>query len=401
MSSHQQSIGIALPVRAWSLYAEEAIASFIESARPIDKLLVSVDGAEVSLDRFAQLISQDERISLVRTPNPLSMAGHYEWCVSQLCTEWIAVLGQDDALQFNFGEESTKAIDYAARLKIDGISFRRAYFNWNDGTSEYLGYGVKYAANGYPHVIRSAYQLSWGLLGLVEHYDFPQIYTNNLVRRAAIDRLRQVQNGRVFLEPIPDTYSGVAVASLLGRYLRWPAPVFWTGTSKMSAGLEVTSTRQVPTHIVLANAEGRSFGVSQEYWVQADNSSVFILSAMLRINWSRKSRLTKSILVLITSASVFASRTVQGFRRKPLNGSSAICFTDPLSNSRMKLRSISMVAVMGLLLVPVQALVQISKTTHLTLGTLRKNGLRVLEQGVVKTPNEANQILKRNRERGI
>ena len=62
----QESIGIALPVREWSHYAEEAINSFISYARLIDKLLVSVDSSETELELFSELVGQDDRILLVQ-----------------------------------------------------------------------------------------------------------------------------------------------------------------------------------------------------------------------------------------------------------------------------------------------------------------------------------------------
>ncbi len=143
MPRSQQSIGMALPVRQWSHYADEAIKSFTTYARSIDRLIVSIDGSEDELKKFENSIDSDNRVSFLRTTKPLSMAGHYEWCVAQLRTEWVTVLGQDDALQFNFASEASRAIEFATSHDLKAISFRRAYFNWNDGTSEYLGYRIE------------------------------------------------------------------------------------------------------------------------------------------------------------------------------------------------------------------------------------------------------------------
>ena len=321
------------------------------------------------------------------------MAGHYEWCVSHLWTEWVTVLGQDDALQFNFASEASRAIEFATSHDLDAISFRRAYFNWNDGTSAYLGYELKYAANGGPRQIHSKLQLVRGLLGFIEHFDLPQIYTNNLVRKEVIDRIRRLQEGRVFLEPIPDTYSGVAVAADISRYLRWPVPVFWTGTSNMSAGLAVTVTKKVPAHIVLANTEGRSFGVSQEYWVQGDNSSVFILSALLSRISAEQPQSTKTLLAQLVSASVFATR----WTRMPLGGRSRdkgpTGLRNPQSNIRLSgIKSLNAM-VMGLFLIPPQAIARSLKALYFLIGTLRKDGFRVRDSGTIETPSAANTVL--------
>ena len=396
MPQIQQSIGIALPVREWSLYADEAIKSFTSYARSIDRLLVSIDGSEDELKKFENSITRDSRVSYVRTTKSLSMAGHYEWCVGHLQTEWITVLGQDDALQFNFASEASRAIEFATRRDLHAINFRRAYFNWNDGTSELLGYGVKYASNGRPRKVRSNAQLVRGLLGLVEHFDLPQIYTNNLVRKQVVDRIRQFQGGRVFLEPIPDTYSGVAVASTLGLYLRWPVPVFWTGTSNKSAGLEIAASNSIPPHIVLANSEGRFFGVSQESWVQADNSSIFILSALLSMSSAEQSQSKRSLIVHTASASVFATRWLRRARKDTFQNADSKGLLDAQSNTRMSGIDLITATILGLLLIPLQATAHFLRSTHLVIGTMRKNGLRVLDAGLIGTPNEANEILKRN-----
>jgi len=397
----QQSIGIALPVREWSPYADEAIKSFSTHARSIDRLFVSIDGSEDELNKFQNSIDLDNRVSFLRTTKPLSMAGHYEWCVAHLCTEWVTVLGQDDALQFNFGSEASRAIEFARSHDLKAISFRRAYFNWNDGTSEYLGYGLKYATNGRPRQIRSKPQLVRGLLGFVEHFDLPQIYTNNLVRKEVVDRIRQLQDGRVFLEPIPDTYSGVAVAADLSRYLRWPVPVFWTGTSNMSAGLAVTWTRRVPAHIVLANAEGRSFGVSQEYWVQANNSSVFILSALLSRNSAEQPQSRRALFIQVASASVFAARWTQMLRKRRLHGEGPRGLRNAQSNTRLRGLKLVTAAILGLLLIPLQAIAHSLRTAHFLIGTLRKNGLRVLESDAIETPSAANAALREKQQSNV
>jgi len=395
----QESIGIALPVREWSHYAEEAINSFISYSRSIDKLLVSVDGSETQRKLFSELVGQDDRIFLVQTSEPLSMAGHYEWCINQLETDWITVLGQDDALQFNFSQVALAAINFATARGMDAISFRRAYFNWNDGTSEFLGYGVKYATGGRPRRICSKYQLIRGLLGLVEHYDLPQIYTNNLVRRGTIEQIRSAQHGRVFLEPIPDTYSGVAVASGLGSYLRWPVPAFWTGTSNRSAGLLIASTNSVPPHIVLANSEGRYFGVSQEFWVQSQNSSIYILSALQTMKSTQEPDQKKSLLIISTAASVFATEWLRRFRRTPKNSQKQWLF-DACTDTPLIGFSLITATLLGLVLIPLQAVAQTLRAIQLKLRILQKSGLRVMGTDLILSPNEANKILLQNTERG-
>jgi hypothetical protein len=368
LSIHEHSIGIALPVREWSEYAEEAIKSFISFARPIDKLLVSIDGSESQKEQFSKIADADDRISVVKTSESLSMAGHYEWCLTHLATDWISVLGQDDALQFNFRQVTSTAIDFATVHGLDAISFKRAYFNWNDGTSELLGYGVKYAPCSRPRRIRSKKQITLGLLGLVEHFDFPQIYTNNLVRRRVVDEIRATQSGLVFLEPIPDTYSGVAVACRLGSYLRWPVPAFWTGTSSKSAGLMVSSTNSDPPHILLANLEGRSQRVSNE---------------------------KISSMTIAAAASVLSSQVLRGLRKSIARRFRTWWPLDSRTNSPLVGLSMVMAFLLALVLLPLQITAHALRYLQFKFRLGRPNSFRVMETDLILSPNAANEILAR------
>jgi hypothetical protein len=395
LSIHEHSIGIALPVREWSEYAEEAIKSFISFARPIDKLLVSIDGSESQKEQFSKIADADDRISVVQTSESLSMAGHYEWCLTHLATDWISVLGQDDALQFNFRQVTSTAIDFATVHGLDAISFKRAYFNWNDGTSELLGYGVKYAPGSRPRRIRSKKQITLGLLGLVEHFDFPQIYTNNLVRRRVVDEIRATQSGLVFLEPIPDTYSGVAVACRLGSYLRWPVPAFWTGTSSKSAGLMVSSTNSDPPHILLANLEGRHFGVSQQFWLQSENSSVFILSALQSMKSQRVSNEKISSMTIAAAASVLSSQVLRGLRKSIARRFRTWWPLDSRTNSPLVGLSMVMAFLLALVLLPLQITAHALRYLQFKFRLGRPNSFRVMETDLILSPNAANEILAR------
>lgn len=395
MSPSDESIGIALPVRQWSHYAEEAIESFISFARPIDKLVISIDGSKAQKEKFSELAGADDRISVVQTPKSLSMAGHYEWCIPQLSTDWITVLGQDDALQFNFRQVTSAAIDFATVHGVDAISFRRAYFNWNDGTSELLGYGVKYAPGSRPRRIHSKRQTALGLLGLVEQHDFPQIYTNNLVRRVVIEQIRVTQSGRVFLEPIPDTYSGVAVACKIGSYLRWPVPAFWTGTSNLSAGLKVLPTSSYPPHILLANSEGRRFGISQRFWINSDSSSAYVFSALLTNGKINARGVIGMLCLLITTSSVFASKTLKKIRSNQTGESNNCGIRNPMSNNYLSPAGWLITLLFGFILMPLQLFSKLLSAASLRIGFHRRLGWRSSKTDIYFTPGRANAFLLR------
>ena len=65
--------------------------------------------------------------------------------------------------------------------------------------------------------------------------DLPMLY-NAAVHRDVLAELRQ-RTGRVFPHPIPDVYSGFAVAHVAGRYLSTTVPMTVSGQSRASNGI--------------------------------------------------------------------------------------------------------------------------------------------------------------------
>ena len=387
------AVGIAVPIREWNEYAEAAVQSFIRFARPVDRLIVSLDSGESSQMMYSSPCFRDNRIRLIRTPRSLSMAAHYEWCLDHLDADWLTILGQDDALLFNFSDQVEKAVGFAESHGLDAVSFKRAYFNWPDGTAEELGYTIKYSPHGQPRIVQANLQIIRGLCGMAEHYTFPQVYTNNLIRRETIKALREDQRGRVFLEPIPDTYSGVAVATHLGRYLRWPIPIFWTGTSKRSAGVAIAASRQVPPHIRLANEEGRFFGVSQKYWVEADHSSVYIYSALATMRHAAgldRSRFQE----FVCASSLMASSIIASPQRSE-SSLSQLWKINVRSEEALPFIQLCGVAMLGLCLLPLQLCTRILRKIRFELQLAQTPSLKVKAQAAVRDPNEASYELLR------
>jgi len=283
--SNGPSIGIAVPVKNGARYIWSAISTLRASANQNLRVLVSVDHDEALLALLREAIP-DPRFTFRSVRYPLSMAGHYEDLLNSLDTEWLTVLGQDDGIASNFDVESSRAISTAHTQGIEAISFRRGYFNWQDGASDRLGYVVKFASYGSARVVNSAVRIDLALCGLLSHFDLPQAYTNNLVRRNLLQRIQRNLNGRLIHEPIPDTFLGVAVACHTTHYLRWPSPAFWTGTSVASAGHRPRSTSwsegrpEIPSYIALALTEGRDFGVGALAWERAQSSPLMVYSAL-------------------------------------------------------------------------------------------------------------------------
>lgn len=262
-----------------------ALNSLASSRNPNLRVLVSVDG-DPNLVEVLKGAFPDERFTVAEAPQFLSMAGHYEYLITKFTSDWFTILGQDDAITSRFDVVTSRAIEVADSAGIKAISFRRAYFNWQDGTSRSAGYVAKYADFGKPKYLNSSKALRQARSGFISHFDLPQVYTNNLVHRSTLEALRSQLQPITILEPIPDTFLGVAIAMQLPTYLKWPTPAFWTGTSQSSVGPRKnnhewkTNSRAIPEHITLAIEEGRYFGVGLILWEKSQSSPTMVFSAL-------------------------------------------------------------------------------------------------------------------------
>ena len=318
------SIGVGVPVKNGSNYVTAALNSLMSSSNPHLKVLVSVDG-DPNLVAYLKSVFPDERFTFAEAPESLSMAGHYEYLITKFTSDWVTILGQDDAITSRFDVVTSKAIMVADSKGIKAISFRRAYFNWQDGTSRSAGYVSKYADFGKPKDLKSLTALRHARAGFIPHFDLPQVYTNNLVHRSTLEALRSQLQPITILEPIPDTFLGVAIAMQLPSYLKWPTPAFWTGTSQSSVGPREnnhewkTNSRAIPEHITLAIEEGRNFGVGLVLWEKSQSSPTMVFSALNA--YSRK--MGHSLPRILSIVNVAATLSESGIRfiirrREPL-----------------------------------------------------------------------------------
>lgn len=278
-------VGIAIPVHHGENYLASAIESVLaQDSKNLD-LLVSVgDGSQDALDIARQF--HDSRLRIVTPPRDMSMAAHYEWCLDQLKGDWLTILGQDDGLMPHFID--TVGIITERHPIFRALSFRRAYFFWPGTEQTYGPLQVRGEFIDRIKPIQGDIAVSSVIAGLREHYDLPQVYTNNLIHRSVITELKSRLGDQWILEPTPDVFSGVAIALHLKEFLRIELPVFWTGTSTGSSGYSITSHRSLysvndlPEHFLRAQEEGRSVSpvVGPELWLSGANSSLFAISAV-------------------------------------------------------------------------------------------------------------------------
>jgi hypothetical protein len=238
----------------------------------------------------------DARVKVIRPPEELPMGAHYEWCIEHMTGDWGTILGADDGL-LPWATELARGL-IKAHPSVDALMFRRAYFFWPGVEDVYGNSVMSFSADAQVREVMGHHQLSRALDGRLQHYDLPQLYTNNFVRLEVVRSIRERQ-GRFYLEPTPDVYSGVAVSLAASRLLRCETPAFWTGTSAASTGLSISkyarseSTASRHPHLLNSERYGMTVApeIGEDLWFAAQSSPIYVASAFLR--WSHSNGISQ------------------------------------------------------------------------------------------------------------
>jgi glycosyltransferase involved in cell wall biosynthesis len=281
--SSEKKFSILIPTRNGAPYVFSAINSILRQSYQSCEVVVSVNHS--TDETMSQVRSIDDpRLRVVVPPAPLSMTLHYEWCLKQARGEWITILGDDDGLMPYFFDEITPLIEKCSRMNVDAILSRRAYFFW-PGCEEVYGDGViYYEAERKQRLVSSVGNMALLFLGLKDYADLPHIYTNGIVRRALIDKIRVLSESRFYRELNPDVYSGVAVSAATARFLRTEVPLFWTGTSPKSVGYS-NHLRNRRAFNCQQDSKQSSLTRSDEFFLMAERDGVCVAGEVGQRLW--------------------------------------------------------------------------------------------------------------------
>lgn len=318
-------ISLIIPTRNGGQYVHAPIETILSQGYTDMELIVSVNH---SADDTLEVLEKynDPRLKVIVPPRLLSMTAHYEWCLRQAKGQWVSIIGDDDGVMPYFFSEVESLLDRWSERSIDAFSFRRAYYFW-PGCEDVYGDAVL-LVSGQRHEYRifPKFALLRALFLDLNHFDLPQIYTNNLVRRELIEKIRLKLDGYFYHELNPDVFSGVAVALHAKKWVRSEYPLFWTGTSPKSIGIATSgklnaapSQEDLPDRQIfqsrvkdptlrskeffdLAQSDGITVApeIGLRPWQELRSSPIWVLSALLRASKSlTKSTWLKRVLVLV------------------------------------------------------------------------------------------------------
>lgn len=298
---------LIIPTRNGAKYVSAPIESILSQDFQDMELIVSVNHSDddtlVCLKKYS-----DSRLKVIIPPRLLSMGSHYEWCLQQAKGEWVTIIGDDDGVMPYFFDEAVKLLERWSGSNVDAFSFRRAYYFWPGCDAVYGDSVLSISGQRREHTMWPKMAILRAILFDLNHFDLPQIYTNNLVRRDLIEKIRLQSGGIFYHELNPDVYSGVAVALLAKKWVRFEWPLFWTGTSPKSIGLATSGNSNNSTSQKNLNInesfQGRNqdsidrsrefFNLSQsdgigvapqvgiKAWQVLRSSPLWVLSAMLK-----------------------------------------------------------------------------------------------------------------------
>jgi len=178
------------------------------------------------------------KVRYVRTAEPVAMSNNWEFGVSHARGEYLLLIGDDDGLLPHALAELDKL---TRQHQPKAIRWTAAYYTWPTvaikGQGDYLrvslGCGL-YERDG-SAAIRDVATFR-------EFYTaLPMLY-NAAVHRSVLDDLRR-RVGRVFPHPVPDVYSGFAIAHAAGRFLSTSVPMTVSGQSHASNGIATLFNR--------------------------------------------------------------------------------------------------------------------------------------------------------------
>lgn len=225
---------------------------------------VSVDETKAVVESF-----DDSRIQYINPGRRLSMSHHWEYALSHVRQGFVSILGDDDGFLPNAVAEAAQLTHQTGLRAIRanyGLYFWPSVQNTTKANTLHISFRSGHSiANGQT-------ELQYVLKGQKDYLTLPSLY-NSFVDIRFIKAASQ-KTGQFFHSRIPDVYSGVALAGLVGNYVYAHRSLKVFGTSGKSNGASLmtnSATNEIaqrflqedslPIHPLAPSTLGRSVGL--------------------------------------------------------------------------------------------------------------------------------------------
>jgi glycosyltransferase involved in cell wall biosynthesis len=333
-----KKISIIIPTKNGSKYVWAAVDSVLSQVYDDMELIVSVNHSN---DQTLLILKKlrDARLRILVPPEPLTMVEHYEWCISQSRGEWIAVIGDDDGLMPFFFKEFENLIK-KWKKEVDVFNFRRAYYFWPGCDKLCNKYEIYIKSQKREKRISGIILLFRALFLDLNHFDLPQIYTNNIIKRKLLYNIKKRSGNKIFHEPNPDIYSGVAISLLSKKIIRSENSIFWTGTSPKSIGLKAKINNNAKILFDFKKKNNYSFKISEEIGVDSWNfilsNTLFTLSCLYNIPFCiHKIQKYKKILMLLSAPRIYNEIHFNFYKKDNIYKKKIVLFKNMLKKNNL------------------------------------------------------------------
>ena len=271
-----------IPTRDRFHYLSSAVDSCLEFGTDVE-VLVSVNGTSQDLDLVKKFLGHRVSLSQVRlicTNHPVSMTESFDFAVQNSTGEYIATLGDDDAVMFCF---RSKVDDHFSKHPNSILTWYRGAYFWNDTPNPGRLIAPPWQD---PEEILFSSKLEQIRHNSVSYNDLPNIY-NSFIPRSCLNEVlnqNQLNFSRFSLYPFseccaPDIFSGLQNTYYLsGSYFLTNTPIILSGISARSNGQSAQGSSFNTLEKDRFNSENAisSFSeLSRRYFVPSDSVQMY------------------------------------------------------------------------------------------------------------------------------
>lgn len=197
---------------------------------------------------------RDKRIRYINPGQRLSMTHNWEFGLSHVNSEWVTILGDDDAI---LPGSLRRVAAIAAITGLKAIRAKGCSYRWPSLTGSRFGTLSIHQKCGF-EIRRTDHWLSKVMSGQANYSVLPILYNGGFTHMSIIDQARSI-TGEFFRSMTPDVYSAIAIANLTEEYVFCHEPLAINGASAHSTGSSmfrpIPATNAQPTASMLFLSE--------------------------------------------------------------------------------------------------------------------------------------------------
>ncbi len=159
------------------------------------------------------------------------MSDNWEFALENVTDGYVTVIGDDDGLSPDALEKVNSLINLTG---AEAIRSNGCVYEWPSLNRNCFGRLVIEIGAGYK-IVNSSEILQSVLSGRIAYDQLPMIYTGGFVKMEVLQTIKKLSN-RYFLSMVPDIYSGIAIASVIDKYVLSSESLAIAGASHHSTG---------------------------------------------------------------------------------------------------------------------------------------------------------------------